>query len=130
MATLNQSDLRIVTKMVQILRNDYDLKLHYQDPDLAQKIGAHVLEQNDPVLSALWQSLSVEFRAAGTSSPTSSPESKTAEADSSVRMYRGQTIIQEKPGNTKQASADEPPEQNKSSGHYVIYRGKKTWVPK
>ena len=121
MTTFTQAELRIVSKIVQILRQDHNVQIKFQDPDLATKIESHIKVLEDPVLEALWKSLDRK---------PSIDKPAIQEQTSKPKMYRGQKIVSEseqapeKPTELQQASDDK-----KSDGHYVTYRGKKTWVP-
>ena len=125
MSALAPSDLRIITKLVQILKQDHGLSLEYQDPRLPLIVREKVFDLEDPVLMALWNTLSNQFKAA--SIPAKEPSANDSQQIDAkkARYYRGQLVEGEEP--PKKAKEAEPEPQGK--GRYIVYRGKKQWVP-
>lgn len=129
MSSLSQYDLRVINKLIQTLKQNHGIPLEYRDPKLGQKICAIIKDNDDPELAMLWNSLSVQFRAA--SVPATKQAQKTANKKPS--LYRGKLVKAKDPKTITTAvkniaSAEEKIEG--VNGHYVTYRGKKSWVSK
>ena len=126
MPSMNSAEIRVLTKMVQILRQEHKQSFQYSDPDLAEKVGSAVQRLSDPILSALWQSLPESVRKTSSVSSDSGSARKT-------RMYRGQMVGGDtdvnQAGTAKTNRTENQTAVETGSGRYVTYRGSRTWVP-
>ena len=127
MSTLAPSDLRIITKLVQILKQDHGIALEYQNPRLPQLICEKVFNLDDPVLIALWNTLSNQFKSA--SIPQKTPSANDAPDAEKATYYRGQKVKAKESAAVSAEVEDAPAsEAPRKKGRFITYRGKKQWV--
>lgn len=123
------NDLRLATKIIQILRKEHGIRLSYQDRDLASTLASVVDHISDPIVDALWAGISLETRANANKTKSCYrgatqvvSDVPNAAANQAKLRYRGASV------NTQ--SAPEPVVTQRPDGErkYRMYRGTKLYI--
>ena len=95
------ADLRMVSKLLQLLKSDHGINISAQSPKLTELLDVNITMVEDPVIDAIWLQLRPKLMD-GVDAPKASLSADKTDS-----------------------AAEEPPKKN---GKYIVYRGKKTWV--
>jgi len=132
MSSFSQYDLRVINRFIQQLKTEHGIQLEYQDSTLGQKLYQIVTEKDNDGLNILWDSLSLEFRAASIPS-----KKQPKEKGRKSYFYRGNKVESSAAENTSEQAVDgcvdkiEKAEEIEGvNGHYITYRGKQKWLAK
>jgi len=101
MSSFSQYDLRVINRFIQQLKTEHGIQLEYQDSTLGQKLYQIVTEKDNDGLNILWDSLSLEFRAASIPS-----KKQPKEKGRKSYFYRGNKVESSAAENTSEQAVD------------------------